>query len=121
MTDAALNLLIIEDNPADFLLLKRHLRKQGLEAACACVASTPELEAALEQRSWDAILADYNVPSMKFESSLALIQRRQPGLPVILLSGLIGEERAVELLKVGVWDFILKDHLTRLVPAIERC
>ncbi|RUQ29225.1 MAG: PAS domain S-box protein [Candidatus Competibacteraceae bacterium] len=121
MTDAALNLLIIEDNPADFLLLKRHLRKQGLEAACACVASTPELEAALEQRSWDAILADYNVPSMKFESSLALIQRHQPGLPVILLSGLIGEERAVELLKVGVWDFILKDHLTRLVPAIERC
>ena len=121
MTDAALNLLVIEDNSADFLLLKRHLRKQGLKATCTCVASTPELEAALDGCSWDAVLADYNVPSMKFESSLDLIQRRQPGLPVILLSGLVGEERAVELLKIGVWDFIIKDHLTRLVPAIEHC
>ena len=119
--DVSLNLLVIEDNPADFLLLERHLRKQGLKAVCTCVTSTPELEAALDGHPWDAVLADYNVPSMTFESSLDLIQRRQPGLPVILLSGLIGEERAVELLKIGVWDFIIKDHLTRLVPAIEHC
>ncbi len=57
MTDAALNLLVIEDNSADFLLLKRHLRKQGLKATCTCVASTPELEAALDGCSSEACCA----------------------------------------------------------------
>ncbi|MFZ1643531.1 MAG: response regulator, partial [Candidatus Contendobacter sp.] len=116
-----LKLLVIEDNPADFLLLERHLRKQGLEAACTRVASPPELEDALDGYPWDAILADYNMPGMRFEPTLDLIRNRRPDLPLILVSGTVGEERAVELLKLGVWDFILKDNLARLVPAIERC
>ncbi len=116
-----LKLLVIEDNPADFLLLERHLRKQGLEAACTRVASTPELEDALDGHPWTTILADYNMPGMMFEPTLDLIRNRRPDLPVILVSGTVGEERAVELLKRGVWDFILKDNLARLIPAIERC
>ena len=119
--NAPLNLLVIEDSPADFLLLQRHLRKEKLEATCACVASLPELEEALAGSPWDAILADYNLPGMRFESTLELIQRRRPDLPVLILSGTVGEERAVELLKLGVADFILKDNLPRLVPTLRHC
>ncbi len=116
-----LKLLVIEDDPADFMLIARHLRKQGLATECTRVASIPELEAALEADSWTLVLADYRVPGMDFESTLTLIRQRWPDLPVILVSGTVGEERAVELLRLGVGDFVLKDHLIRLVPAIERC
>ena len=119
--NAPLKLLVIEDNPADFLLLEWHLRKQQVTAACTRVASLPELEEALAGPPWDAILADYNLPGMQFELALDRIQRRWPHLPVLLLSGSVGEERAVELLKLGVADFILKGNLARLVPAIARC
>ncbi len=119
--NAPLKLLVIEDDLADFLLLTRYLRKQGLAAECTRVASTTELETALDADSWTLVLADYNVPGMAFDSTLALIRADAPNLPVILVSGAVGEERAVELLQRGVGDFVLKDHLIRLVPAIERC
>jgi two-component system sensor histidine kinase/response regulator len=116
-----LNLLVIEDTPADFRLLVRHLRKDGLVADCTRVASNEELETALTAASWTLALADYKVPGMDFESTLARIRARCPELPIILVSGTVGEERAVELLHCGVGDFVLKDHLIRLVPAIKRC
>ncbi|MEI7941200.1 MAG: PAS domain S-box protein [Verrucomicrobiota bacterium] len=112
--------LIIEDKPTDFRLIVRHLEKHGLAARCHCVADIKELEAAVEQGGWDAVLSDYSVPTLDFQHTLRVLQTRQPDLPVILVSGSVGEERAVELLKLGVWDFVLKDNLTRLVPAIER-
>ena len=118
---AALKLLIVEDNPADFLLLERHLRQQRLDAACTCVKNALELDAALDSADWDVILADYNVPGMIFESSLYQIHSRRPDLPVILISGAVGEERVLDLLRLGASDFILKDKLIRLVPAIEHC
>ena len=116
-----LELLVIEDDPADFLLLTRHLRTQGLAAACTQVASTAELEAALDTGAWAAVLADYKVPGMRFETTLEWVRQRWPDLPIILVSGAVGEEQAVELLRRGVGDFVLKDHLIRLIPAIERC
>ena len=119
--NAPLNLLVIEDERADFLLLVRHLRKEGLAADCTQVASNAELEAALEAGPWTLALTDYKVPGMDFESTLARIRARCPELPVILVSGTVGEERAVELLLSGIGDFVLKGHLIRLVPAIERC
>ena len=115
-----IHLLIIEDNSADFRLIVRHLEKCGLAARCHGVASLEELEAAVAQGGWDAVLSDYSVPKLDFQHTLGLLQARHPDLPLILVSGSVGEERAVELLKLGVWDFVLKDSLTRLVPAIER-
>ena len=115
-----INLLIIEDNPADFRLIVRHLEKHGLAARCHCVSDIASLEAAVEQGGWDAVLSDYSLPKLDFRHTLGLVQARHPDLPVILVSGSVGEERAVELLKLGVQDFVLKDSLTRLVPAIER-
>ncbi len=115
-----LKFLIIEDQPADFRLIVRHLEKCGLAARCHCVADIKELDAAIAQGGWDAVLSDYSVPTLDFQHTLRVLQTRQPDVPVILVSGSVGEERAVELLKQGVWDFVLKDNLTRLVPAIER-
>jgi PAS domain S-box-containing protein len=115
-----INLLVIEDKPADFRLITRHLEKHGLAARCHCVANIEELEAAVEQGGWDAVLSDYSVPNLDFQHTLGVFQARHPDVPLILVSGSVGEERAVELLKLGVWDFVLKDSLTRLVPAIER-
>ena len=116
-----LNLLAIEDDQADFQLLVRHLRTQGLAADCTRVDSVAALESALETGTWDAVLADYRVPGMELESTLESIRLRLPGLPVILVSGAVGEERAVELLRLGVADFVPKDRLLRLVPALQRC
>jgi PAS domain S-box-containing protein len=116
-----LRLLAIEDDQADFLLLVRHLRNQGLDAHCSRIDSVAALESALDRDDWDAVLADYQVPNMDFETTLATVRRRRPGLPVILLSGAVGEERAVELLRLGASDFVSKDRPMRLVPAIERC
>jgi PAS domain S-box-containing protein len=98
----------------------RHLRHNGFDKIEPHqVASYPELDAALE-KEWDVLLSDYSVPGMDFRVILQRIQDRCPDLPVILISGSVGEERAVELLKIGVWDFVLKDNLTRLSPAIRR-
>jgi diguanylate cyclase (GGDEF)-like protein/PAS domain S-box-containing protein len=116
----ALNVLIIEDVESDFLLIERHLRQQGLTAVCERVASPEELSWALARGDIDIVLSDYHVPGLDLQDSLAQIRTAAPGLPVILVSGNIGEEAAVELLKQGVSDVVLKDSLGRLVPAIQR-
>ena len=114
-----LKLLFIEDAPADYLLLEHYLRQQGLSAECLRACSDAELDTAL-QSEWDVVLFDYNLPGMDFRTSLLRIQTQCPDLPVILVSGSIGEEVALELLHLGISDFILKDNLTRLLPSIRR-
>ncbi len=115
-----LRILVIEDNHADFRLIERHLRQQDLNARCTRVDGIEALDRAITEEKWDLILSDYSVPRLNFLDSFALIQSRVPELPVILISGSVGEEKAADLLKMGVWDFVLKESLTRLVPAIER-
>ena len=114
-----LNILMIEDDRADFLLVERHLKQQGLLFNCRCVSSLDALHTAIDAVEWDIVLSDYNLPAMDFEDALAVCRERLPEAPLILVSGSVGEERAVDLLRLGVWDFILKDNLTRLVPSIE--
>ncbi len=114
-----LNLLYIEDDPADFLLVVRHLQRQCMAANVVRVEDLAGISAALDELQWDAILADYNLPNIVFRETLALLSTRLPDCPIILVSGSIGEEVAVELLKEGLWDFILKDNLSRLCPALE--
>ncbi|MDD5297736.1 MAG: PAS domain S-box protein [Rhodocyclaceae bacterium] len=117
--NSPLKILVIEDVPADFLLLERYLHQHGLEGEFRRVGSEAELEAALEAE-WDVVLSDYSVPGMDFRASLKRIQALKPDLPVILVSGSVGEETAVELLFLGLSDFVLKDNLLRLVSAIRR-
>ncbi|NJD62775.1 MAG: response regulator, partial [Deltaproteobacteria bacterium] len=115
-----MNLLITEDDKADFLLVESHLKKHGLDIRCRQAASMEDLAAALDEGSWDAVLSDFSIPGMEFRETLALIKERLPNVPIILVSGSIGDEMAVDLLKEGLWDFVLKDNLARLVPALER-
>jgi len=117
--NSPLKLLVIEDVPADFLLLERHLRQHSLDAECFRVGSDIELDAAL-QNEWDVVLSDYNVPGMDFIATLQRIRTYRPNLPIILVSGSVGEETAVELLHLGMSDFVLKGSLIRLLPAILR-
>ncbi len=114
-----MRILVIEDVEADFLLLERHLRRQGLNVECRRVDGQIELVTAL-QSSWDLVLSDYKVPGIEFRASLQAIHASYPDLPVILVSGSVGEEAAVELLRLGVNDFIFKDNFIRLVPSIHR-
>ena len=115
-----LNILHIEDRNADFLIVGRHLKQNGLSVRCSRVDSLEGVKEAINREIWDLVLADYNVPQLNFQESLNLIQATLPGLPVILVTGTVGEEKAVELLKQGACDFVLKENLTRLVPAIDR-
>jgi PAS domain S-box-containing protein len=118
--DTPLKILIIEDSAADFQLLERHLAKNGLNAACYRVTDRAQLQAALTANDWNLVLSDYNVPNLSFPDTIELLRPRLDELPLILVSGSVGEERAVELLKLGVWDFVLKENLARLLPAIQR-
>jgi two-component system, sensor histidine kinase and response regulator len=114
-----LKLLVIEDDPADFMLLERFLRQHDFAASCRRVDSNGALDAALDE-PWDLVLSDYSVPGMDFRSSLEHIKARAPALPVILVSGSVGEETAVDLLRLGLSDFVLKDSLLRLPVSIRR-
>lgn len=119
MIDSSLKILVIEDTPADFLLLERNLKKNGVVAEWRRIGNDTELKDAL-QTKWDVVLTDFHVPGMDFRTTLSCIQAHYPALPVIMVSGSIGEETAVELLRLGIVDFILKDHLVRLPNAIRR-
>jgi len=115
-----LKILLIEDDEADFLLITRHIRASGLDATLHWVKDGSGLAAALDEGGWDLVLSDYKVIGLDFFETFALLRQRLPYIPVILVSGSVGEETAVELLKIGLTDFVLKDRLVRLVPAIER-
>ena len=115
-----LNILIIEDSNADFLMVERHLKQNGLSARCSRVDTLNGLKEAIDRESWDLVLSDYSIPQLNFQESLNLVLMALPDLSVIMVTGTVGEEKAVELLKLGVRDFVLKKNLARLVPAVLR-
>ncbi|MBD9357208.1 response regulator [Methylomonas albis] len=116
---ALLKCLIIEDVQADYLLLERHLHQSSMAVECRRVDSNASLALAL-QDEWDLVLSDYNVPGMDIRDTLQSIQALNADLPVILVSGSVGEEVAMELLRLGMVDFVFKDNLLRLLPSISR-
>ncbi len=115
-----LDVLCIEDTVADFLLIERTLRLAGLLGYCQRVDDSDALTAALAQRRWDLVLSDYAVPGMYFTDTLRRFHRHYPQLPLILVSGTIGEVKASVMVEVGAWDFVPKSSLQRLVPAVRR-
>ncbi|MGL6073986.1 MAG: response regulator [Fimbriiglobus sp.] len=115
-----LRILLIEDNPDDELLLRRELRKGGLTVDAERVETVEELRTALRQDSWDLVISDYCLPTCNGIDTLAVVRRMQPQLPFILISGTVGEEVAVESIKAGANDYLLKQNLIRLVPAVNR-
>ncbi|MBK1688013.1 response regulator [Rubrivivax gelatinosus] len=114
-------ILIIEDLETDYELVRRLLRQHGMGADCRRAASPEAVRHALGEGGWQIVLADHSLPGLDFDATLAEVRARLPEVPVILVTGTVGEELAVDLLRRGVADFVLKDRMARLVPAIERC
>lgn len=115
-----LRLLLIEDseNDADLILLE--LAAAGLDVAARRVDSIEAVRAALADECWDLVISDFNLPRFSAAGALAVVLERGLDMPFIVVSGFIGEEAAVAILKAGAHDFIAKDSLARLAPAIKR-
>ncbi len=120
MADQPLRILIVEDNEDDALLIARRFRKAGYDAAVTRVDCAKDMCAALRAADWDVIISDVAMPRFSAAAALALYLEFQCDCPFIVVSGAIGEETAVSLLKAGAHDFLLKTNLARLVPATER-
>ena len=117
---APLAILHIEDNEADVLLVDRELKRSGIDFRCRWVDNQDAMLAALEEGGWDLVLSDYAVPGIYFPENLAYLKRRWPMVPVILISGTIGETKGSVMVRLGADAFVPKGHLADLLPAIRR-
>src|SRR5271156_6798980 len=115
-----LDVLLIEDSTPDAELTIRRLQKAGFKCSCRCVVTEAQLRSALRARLPDLILSDFSLPGFDGMSALAIARVEAVGVPFIFLSGTIGEERAIEALKSGAIDYILKGNPKRLGPAVKR-
>jgi len=117
---APLRILHLEDNPTDAALVQCTLEAAGITCATTCVQNHDDFVAALERGGIDLILSDFALPAFDGLSALEIAHAEQPDLPVILVSGTLGEEQAIESLKSGATDYVLKERLARLAPAVRR-
>ncbi len=115
-----ISILCLEDNENDRELLESVLTADGLACDFLQTTNRQEFEAALAQRTFDLIISDFTLPAYDGMRALATAQKAQEQTPFIFVSGTIGEERAIESLKNGATDYVLKDRRHRLVPAVRR-
>ncbi|MBI2850364.1 MAG: hybrid sensor histidine kinase/response regulator [Chloroflexi bacterium] len=113
-------ILLIEDSEADAALVKQQLSRDGVRASYQRVDNPADLHMALEKEPWDIALCDYAMPGFSGLEAMRLIRGEKPETPCIIVSGQIGEEVAVEAMKAGASDYIMKDKLKRLAPAVRR-
>lgn len=115
-----LRVLFVEDVPADAELELRELRRGGLDCVMQRVETQDAFERGLEEFDPHLILSDFSLPTFDGMSALEIARRQRPDTPFIFVSGTIGEERAIEALKHGATDYVLKTNLRRLVTAVQR-
>ena len=120
MTPSPLRVLIVEDSTADAELVVRALRQGGLEPLPERVDTAEAMRAALDRQPWDIVLCDYSMPSFDAPSALAQLRERAQDVPFIVVSGSVGEDTAVAAMQAGATDYIMKDRLQRLAPAVVR-
>jgi diguanylate cyclase len=119
MTTTPIRALIVEDNEDDALLLLSTLRKSGFYPESYRVDSKFALTEALQER-WDIVFSDFTMPSFNGHEALELVRKADPDIPFFFVSGTIGEDRAVEAMRLGAQDYFIKGNLKRLPPAIHR-
>lgn len=115
-----LQILLLEDDPVDVELIQTTLKNGGIEAEYTCVAHSSDYREYLNTQSPDIILSDYALPNFDGIAALKLAQEKCRDVPFIMVSGMLGEERAVETLKQGATDYVLKQRLERLVSSVNR-
>src|SRR5258708_39750294 len=116
----SLRVLHIEDSREDCELIAQMLLKEGLACEVIRVETRPEVFDALQHQSFDLILADCKLPSFSGLHALEIAHALKPEIPFVFVSGTIGEETAIESLRNGAADYVLKDRLSRLAPAVRR-
>jgi len=115
-----LRVILVEDSEDDAFLLQRQLQEAGYTVDLKRVDNEPALISALGQGPWDIAFSDFSMPNFDGMRALKVIRAHDKDLPFIIVSGTIGEERAVQLMKLGAQDYVIKGNVRRLVPAIER-
>lgn len=115
-----LHVLIVEDSEDDMLVLLHILEQNNYDVIYSRVETSAEMSAALDRQPWDVIICDYIIPGFGAPKALSLLKEKKLDIPFIIVSGSIDEETAVTALKAGAHDFVLKERMVRLVPAIER-
>lgn len=115
-----IKVLVVEDSENDVELLMRQLRKGGYTPRCSVVETAESFKKALEYEPWDLILCDYKMPNFSAPAALKIIQEMNFDIPFLVVSGTIGEDTAIEIMKAGAHDYLMKDKLTRLPAAVER-
>jgi PAS domain S-box-containing protein len=115
-----LRVLLVEDSEDDALLVMRKLREGGYSLEARRVETGVALESALREGAWDLVISDYRLPQYDGLRALQLVRSCAGDVPFILVSGVIGEDLAVAAMKAGAHDYLLKDALARLVPAVKR-
>src|SRR5215210_399892 len=118
---APLRVLLVEDSADDAVLPLRELKRGGYEVLHERVDTAKDMRAALEKQDWDIVISDHAMPTFSAPAALELLRENGWGdLPFIIVSGYIGEDAAIKAMKAGAHDFVAKDSMARLVPAIER-
>jgi len=115
-----LRVLVVEDSQDDAALMERELRRGGYEPTAKRVETAKAMSAELKRQEWDVVISDYVLPRFGGLDALKVLKDSGLDLPFIIISGKIGEDTAVEAMRAGAHDYIMKDRLTRLVPAIQR-
>jgi DNA-binding NtrC family response regulator len=118
--DDALKILMLEDVAADAELILRALQRGGVQCRARVVASEADFRRGLDEFEPDIILSDFALPHFDGMSALRMARARRPDTPFLFVSGTIGEERAVETLKEGASDYVIKDSLQRLPVAVQK-
>ncbi|MBN2708532.1 MAG: response regulator [Calditrichaceae bacterium] len=116
----SLRVLIVDDSEDDTLLLVRALKSGGYNSHYERVDTATDLVKALENEEWDIVITDYSMPRFSAPAAIEIVKQKELEIPIIIVSGAIGEEIAVSALRAGAQDFINKNNLSRLVPAVER-
>ena len=121
-TPTSLRVLLVEDDEDDALLLTRYFERAGYRTFVHRVETADDMRRALNQpdAEWDVVLADFNLPSFSAPAALQLLKRSGRDVPFIVMSGAVSEDTAVEAMRAGAHDYIAKQNLARLGPAIER-
>ena len=114
-----LRILIVDDSPEDAILIVRHLQRE-FTPVYERVETPDEMEAALDRGGWHLVISDYVMPRFSGLTALKLLHDRAIDLPFIMVSGQMGEDAAVEAMRAGAHDYLIKDRLSRLIPAIKR-
>src|ERR1035437_6550161 len=120
VAERPLRILHLEDSRKDAEIIRARLIDAGLSMQMDWAANKQEFTAFLQRGEYDLVLADYQLPDFDAPAALLLTKSLCPGIPFIVVTGAVGEEEAVELLKQGAMDYVLKDRLVKLPQAIER-